>query len=68
VCVVLSCSPVWSRLLDPGSVGTGGVSLVVDGMQVSNLGVSASAIKEIKINQEPYSAEFQRPGRGRIEV
>jgi hypothetical protein len=57
-----------SRFLDPGSVGTGGVSLIVDGMEVSNLGVSASAIKEIKINQDPYSAEFQRPGRGRIEV
>jgi outer membrane receptor protein involved in Fe transport len=57
-----------SRFLDPGSTGTGGHSLVVDGMEVSNLGVSASAIKEIKINQDPYSAEFQRPGRGRIEV
>lgn len=57
-----------SRFLDPGSTGTGGPSLVVDGMEVSNLGVSASAIKEIKINQDPYSAEFQRPGRGRIEV
>jgi outer membrane receptor protein involved in Fe transport len=57
-----------SRFLDAGSVGTGGVSLVVNGMEVNNLGVSASAIKEIKINQDPYSAEFQRPGRGRIEV
>lgn len=57
-----------SRFLDPGSVGTSGVSLVVNGMEVNNLGVSASAIKEIKINQDPYSAEFQRPGRGRIEV
>ncbi|MBV8858847.1 MAG: TonB-dependent receptor [Acidobacteria bacterium] len=57
-----------SRFLDPGSTGTGGASLVVDGMEVSNLGVSASAIKEIKVNQDPYSAEFQRPGRGRIEV
>src|SRR5205807_4425478 len=35
---------------------------------VPNLGVSPSAIKEIKINQDPYSAEFARPGRGRIEV
>jgi outer membrane receptor protein involved in Fe transport len=57
-----------ARFLDPGSVGTNGVSLVVNGMEVNNLGVSASAIKEIKINQDPYSAEFQRPGRGRIEV
>jgi len=57
-----------ARFLDPGSVGTSGVSLVVNGMEVSNLGVSPSAIKEIKINQDPYSAEFARPGRGRIEV
>jgi len=57
-----------SRFLDPGSVGTSGVSLVVNGMEVNNLGVSSSAIKEIKINQDPYSAEYQRPGRGRIEV
>lgn len=57
-----------SRFLDPGSVGTSGASLIVNGMEVNNLGVSASAIKEIKINQDPYSAEFQRPGRGRIEV
>ncbi len=57
-----------SRFLDPGSVGTNGVSLVVNGMEVNNVGVSPSAIKEIKINQDPYAAEFQRPGRGRIEV
>src|SRR6516165_862464 len=57
-----------SRFLDPGSVGTNGVSLVVNGMEVNNLGVSPSAIKEIKINSDPYAAEFQRPGRGRIEV
>lgn len=57
-----------SRFLDPGSVGTNGVTLVVNGMEVNNLGVSPSAIKEIKINQDPYSAEFQRQGRGRIEV
>ena len=57
-----------SRFLDPGSVGANGVSLVVNGMEVNNLGVSPSAIKEIKINQDPYSVEYQRPGRGRIEV
>lgn len=57
-----------SGFLDPGSVGTNGVTLIVNGMEVNNLGVSASAIKEIKINQDTYSAEYQRPGRGRIEV
>ncbi len=57
-----------SRFLDPGGVGTGGVTIVVDGVEANGVAVSASAIKEIKINQDPYSAEFSRPGRGRIEV
>jgi hypothetical protein len=57
-----------SRFLDSGAIGTSGVTLVVDGMEVNDLGVSASAIKEVKINNDPYSAEFARPGRGRIEV
>lgn len=57
-----------SRFLDSGSIGTSGATLVVDGMEVNSLGVSASAIKEVKVNNDPYSAEFSRPGRGRIEV
>ena len=57
-----------SQFLDAGSIGTGGVTLVVNGMEQRNVGVSASAIQEVKINQNPYSAEFSRPGRGRIEV
>jgi hypothetical protein len=57
-----------SRFLDMGALGNGGVTLVVDGMEVSALRVSASAIQQIKINQDPYSAEYARPGRGRIEV
>ena len=57
-----------SRFLDPAAIGSGGVTLVVDGMEARKVGVSPSAIQEVKINQDPYSAEFQRPGRGRIEV
>lgn len=57
-----------SRFLDTGSLGTRGASLVVDGMEVNNAGITASAIKEVRINQNPYSAEFFRPGRGRIEI
>ena len=51
-----------SQFLDPGSVGAGGITLVVDGMEQSSIGVSASAIQEVKINQNPYAAEFARPG------
>ena len=57
-----------SRFLDAGSLGTGGASLIVDGMEAKSVGVSPSAIQQIKINSDPYSAEFVRPGRGRIEV
>src|SRR6476646_3832498 len=57
-----------SQFLDPGSIGTGGVTLVVDGMEQKPIGVSASAIQQVKINQNPYSAEFSRPGKGRIEI
>jgi hypothetical protein len=57
-----------SRFLDAGSLGNGGVTVVVNGMEVSALRVSASAVQQIKINQDPYSAEYARPGRGRIEI
>ena len=57
-----------SRFLDSGSIGSGGATIVVNGMEVSALRVSASAVQQIKINQDPYSAEYARPGRGRIEI
>ena len=57
-----------SQFLDAGSIGTNGVTLVVNGMEQRNIGVTASAIQQVKINQNPYSAEFSRPGRGRIEI
>ena len=56
-----------SRFLDPAALG-GGVTIVVNGMEVSALNVSAAAISQIRINQDPYSAEYSRPGRGRIEI
>ncbi len=57
-----------SRFLDIGSIGTSGVTILVNGMEVNSLNVSTSAIQQIKINQDPYSAAFSRPGRGRIDV
>ncbi len=57
-----------AQFVDSGALGAGGVSVVVDGMQTSEKGVTASAIQEVRINQNPYSAEYSRPGRGRIEV
>src|SRR5437867_5796952 len=56
-----------SRFLDNSALGTNGVTLIVDGIQgISAL--SASAIQTVTINQNPYSAEYNRPGRARIEI
>src|SRR5690348_7721832 len=57
-----------SRFLDSTAIGTNGATLIVDGVEVNALALSASAIQQVKINQDPYSAEFMRPGRGRIEI
>jgi hypothetical protein len=54
--------------LDPGAIGAAGPMLVVDGNESDRLRIPASAIVEVKINQNPYSAEYFRPGRGRVEV
>lgn len=62
-----------ARFLDPGASSAAGgegtgVSLIVDGMEARNIGVTASAIQEIRINQNPYTAEYPRWSRRRIEV
>jgi hypothetical protein len=57
-----------SGFLSAGATSTGGVTLVVDGMEAAKVGLSPSAIQEVKINNNPYSAEYSRPGRGRIEI
>jgi hypothetical protein len=57
-----------SGFLDQGAVGSDGVSLVVDGAEANRVLVSPSAIQEVRINQNPYSAEYYRQGRGRIEI
>ncbi|MBL8234050.1 MAG: TonB-dependent receptor, partial [Bryobacterales bacterium] len=57
-----------SRFLDPGTPGGSGNTLVVDGMEMRNAGVTASAIQEIRINNNPYTVEYPRWSRRRIEI
>jgi hypothetical protein len=57
-----------SRFLDPDSSGTNGTTLVVNGMEANGPGVTASAVQSVKINQNPYTALYSRPGRARIEI
>jgi hypothetical protein len=54
--------------LDASSISSAGVSIIVDGIEMKSTGVSPSAIQEIRINNDPYTAESNTPGRGRIEI
>jgi len=60
--------PLLSNFLSPAAQGTEGVSIVVDGVETDALDVPTSSIKSVAINANPYSAEFRRPGKGRIEI
>src|SRR6266702_2822053 len=57
-----------SRFLDPDSSGSNGTTLIVNGVEANGPGVTASAIESVKINQNPYTALYSRPGRARIEI
>src|SRR5258708_12565181 len=57
-----------SCFLDDSTIGTNGVSLIVNGIEANGPGVTPSAVQEVRINQNPYSARFARPGRARLEI
>ena len=54
--------------LEPASVGAQGPQLIVDGIETNSLDIPTSAVRSVAVNNNPYSAEFGRPGKGRIEV
>jgi Carboxypeptidase regulatory-like domain/TonB dependent receptor-like, beta-barrel len=57
-----------SAFLDDSASGTGGSGLIVDGAEANRATVSASAVQEVRINQDPYSARYYWPGRGQMEI
>jgi Carboxypeptidase regulatory-like domain/TonB dependent receptor len=57
-----------SAFLDQNVGDTGGTGLMVDGVEANRSTVSASAVQEIRINQDPYSAQYYYPGRGQMEI
>lgn len=57
-----------ARFLSPGTPGDAGTTLIVDGVEARNAGMTASAIQEIRINNNPYTAEYPRWSRRRIEI
>jgi hypothetical protein len=61
-------STAMSAFLDSGAGATGGSGLLVDGVESNHATVSASAVQEVRINQDPYSAQYYYPGRGQMEI
>lgn len=55
------------RALAIPSTGPDGPQVLVDGFNGGKL-PNVKNIREIRINQNPYSAEYARPGFGRIEI
>lgn len=56
--------------IDDAAVGTGTAKpqLMVDGVPMDDVNVPALAIRRMTVNKSPYSAEYQRPGKGRIDI
>ena len=46
----------------------GGAGLLVDGVEANRATVSASAVREVRINQDPYSAQYYWPGHEQMEI
>ena len=61
-------STAMSAFLDDSATTTGGSGLIVDGVEANRATVSASAVQEVRINQDPYSAQYYWPGRGQMEI
>lgn len=53
-------------LAGPGA-GPGGGEIFIDGFSGGRL-PPRDSIREVRINQNPYSSEYDRPGFGRIEI
>jgi hypothetical protein len=56
------------KFVSPSAQGAAGASIIVDGVEADQSDLPSSAINSVRINRNPYSAVFQHPGKGRIEM
>src|SRR5207247_3921708 len=56
-----------TELAGPRAAAAGGVQFIVDGFLGGRI-PPKDQIKEIRINTNPFTTEFSRPGFGRIEI
>lgn len=59
---------VLAELAGGPAAGPGGATIVVDGIEMDARSVPLKSIQQVRINRDPYTSEFARPGRGRIEI
>lgn len=59
---------VLQELVGGAGADPAGATVVVDGVEMDARSVPIEAIQQVRINRDPYTAEFSRPGRGRIEI
>ena len=64
--IPMICKPILQALGGP-SAGPGGNQIYIDGFTGGRLPPKAS-IREIRINSNPFSAEFDKLGYGRIQI
>ncbi|HLH31015.1 MAG TPA: hypothetical protein VKY31_07415, partial [Terriglobia bacterium] len=57
-----------SNLLDPSGRELGGLSVMVDGLPSFQAHIPLARIREIRVDNNPFSAEYSRPGSARIEI
>jgi hypothetical protein len=57
-----------SPFLAPSASLGGNPSVVIDGVEGDALELSASSVRRVNLNTNPYSAEQRRAGKGRIEI
>ncbi|MFN7943969.1 MAG: TonB-dependent receptor [Blastocatellia bacterium] len=57
-----------TAFLSPATQGSEGVSISVDGMDAGGVDLPARSVRRIRLNRNPYSAEFRRPGKARVEA
>src|SRR3989442_1005867 len=60
--------PFINTFTSPAAQGSEGTSIVVDGMDSGDLDMPATAIRSVKINRNPYSADFQHSGSARAVI
>jgi hypothetical protein len=56
------------HFLSPAAQGTDEMSVLVDGVETFLVNIPVWSIRRVLINRNPYSAEYRRPGKARVEI